>query len=449
MHPKRTTCILYLTATCNLKCRYCFIDKSPILKKIDEKLEQSYKTNYYKNFIDEIFDDKEALKRMEFWGGEPSYGLPRTYDTIKWVIENYPNFEEIMMSTNLTTKTVVEDLINFWKFLEQFSNRNFNFYLQLSLDGPEYLNDYNRGKNTTKLFTENFKKLIDKIQDFNKNSNVKVHAHFKPTLANDTIAMLQTKEAVIEYYKFFEQYVDIVNEKELNNNFFFLSLTNPNVATPAPTTVQDGKNFANLCKIIFEVEQENPRKRFFKYPRQIMPFAHEFKCCPNHTLYDGCGTCGTGSSVVGLLPEGQISTCHNGFVELLTAYKEHGNNLTEKDDIAIDFNLFITNNDKNFVIFNKEKYSKFEKQVALFNREEKFQITELASLITLYARSNQIDKKYLNSNNAIEAARFIQTHTASCMRDNLGITGTKYLFQYEYIKLFLNGAKEYIELTEK
>jgi hypothetical protein len=52
----------------------------------------------------------------------------------------------------------------------------------------------------------------------------------------------------------------------------------------------------------------------------------------------------------------------------------------------------------------------------------------LASLITLYARSNQIDKKYLNSNNAIEAARFIQTHTASCMRDNLGITGTKYLF---------------------
>jgi hypothetical protein len=35
-----------------------------------------------------------------------------------------------------------------------------------------------------------------------------------------------------------------------------------------------------------------------------MPFAHEFKCCPNYTLYDGCGTCGTGSSVVGLLPEG-------------------------------------------------------------------------------------------------------------------------------------------------
>jgi MoaA/NifB/PqqE/SkfB family radical SAM enzyme len=28
---KRMACVLYLTATCNLNCVYCYIDKSPAL----------------------------------------------------------------------------------------------------------------------------------------------------------------------------------------------------------------------------------------------------------------------------------------------------------------------------------------------------------------------------------------------------------------------------------
>ena len=31
----RSICVLYLTATCNLNCSYCYIDKSPVLQKID------------------------------------------------------------------------------------------------------------------------------------------------------------------------------------------------------------------------------------------------------------------------------------------------------------------------------------------------------------------------------------------------------------------------------
>ena len=56
-----------------------------------------------------------------------------------------------------------------------------------------------------------------------------------------------------------------------------------------------------------------------------------------------------------------------------------------------------------------------------------------------------IDKKYLDPQEAVLAAHFIQNVTASCIRDNLGVTGSRYLFQMGNYRLFLNGAKEEIQ----
>ena len=77
MYLNRKICVLYATATCNLKCKYCYIDKSPILQSIDQRLKQSFEGDYYFNFMKEMFD-KNSLQRIEIWGGEPSYGLDRT-----------------------------------------------------------------------------------------------------------------------------------------------------------------------------------------------------------------------------------------------------------------------------------------------------------------------------------------------------------------------------------
>ena len=38
-NKERTTAILYTCGVCNLQCRYCGIDKNPVLKTIDEALE--------------------------------------------------------------------------------------------------------------------------------------------------------------------------------------------------------------------------------------------------------------------------------------------------------------------------------------------------------------------------------------------------------------------------
>ena len=46
-----TTAIFYTCGTCNLNCKYCGIDKSPILKDIDNALGKSFADeNYYFKF---------------------------------------------------------------------------------------------------------------------------------------------------------------------------------------------------------------------------------------------------------------------------------------------------------------------------------------------------------------------------------------------------------------
>lgn len=436
----RSSCVLYVTATCNLACKYCYIDKTPILKEIDQLLTNSYKDDYYFNFMKEMFN-QEKLDSIEFWGGEPSYGLERAIPTIKKAIKYFPNLRNFMFSTNLTANNCVENIINFYKQIITFDNRKFIFDLQLSLDGPPEINDYNRGNGTTKKFSENFAKLVYEInKNFSNNQNIQINSHFKPTLDSKNIKDLQTEEKVYNYFSFLETYKFIFEKYNYLNNFTF-NPGLPNTATPSPHTTEEGKEFANFCKLINKIKYES--KYHFKFYKDIMPF-YSFSCYKKNyeTLYHGYGTCGTGKEILGLLPNNLISVCHNGFVELIKDFKE---NIKNNNSILINNFFNFTTQKKNYLILTKDEYKTYEKEMeAFYQPKAKFQITEMASLIRQMAELGQIDEKYSNNKEAVKAAQFIQDSTCSCMRDNLACTGSHYLFQLGLIRLFLNGAREEI-----
>lgn len=438
---QRTICVLYITATCNLKCKYCYIDKSPVLSKIDHLLEESFKGDYYFNFMKDMFDQSK-LTELEFWGGEPSYGLKRAIPTVKKAIEYFPNLTHFMMSSNLTTETCVDDLFNFWSIFKNYPYRKFHFTLQLSIDGPTYINDFNRGEKTTELFTKNFAKLVYKLNNFLKDTpNLSIEACFKETLDNYAISQLQTKESIIHYYQFLDEYQKIVDKFLGDCNNFKMHTGVPNTATPSPHTSKDGELFYNFCRLINEITEENKTKHYFYSYQNIMPFTRG-ALNDSNSLCHGCLTCGTGSIILGLLPNRLISGCHNGFVELLTEYKQHQN----VDSDQIDKIFFTYNNaNQNNIIFTEDQYKIYERQVNAFCPESNFQISELSTVIRQVALAGQIDEKYKDIEEAIKGAHFIQSVTASCLRDNLQVTGSKYLFQLGYIRLFLNGAKEEIQ----
>lgn len=444
MVEHRHTLVLYTTATCNLNCRYCYIDKNPALVKIDDLLDISFQDpNYYFDFAKKVFPNPGQLRRIEYWGGEPSRRLDRAYALTEKLIEHYYNLSEFSMSTNLTLDSFQEQLGGLLDVLAKFPNRRFTFFLQLSLDGPTHINDTNRGVGVTKRFTENFLSLMKNMDEILENRpNIFIQAFFKPTLDGSSIRQLQTKKSIIEYYKFFENYQEAVNKLVFNHRFMF-SLSIPNTATPSPHTKEEGQLFGNLIRLCREIEEENSQEQIFRFYKYITPFGEN--------RWPGCkdlcnkGVCGTGRHVIGLLPNDMISTCHNGFTQLLADYKKYCLTNIDAVDRTIDFNLFVAGEVKNDMVFPYEGLAEYETQIEdFYNQQQTFLLQNYVGLIQLLAKTNQIDQKYLDPLAAIQGANLVYGRTSICIRDHLGSTGTKYLPPIGFFKLLLNGADKYL-----
>lgn len=443
MEKDRRILVLYTDAICNLNCRYCFIDKNPALLKIDNELDKSFKGDYYFEFAKKVFPDPNQLQEVQIWGGEPTLHLDRTHHTITKLLNYYPNLHDFMFSTNVTPDNWIETITNFIEVICQDKNRTIQLEIQLSIDGPTAINDVNRGIGVTEKFTKNFSALISIVDNIlDKYPNLSLVTHFKPTLDGDSIRKLQDESTVIDYYKFLEQYKLISNY--VTNSRFSFHPAIPNTACPSPHTKEEGILFANLCKLTRAIEERNKTEHIFDYYDIITPFA-------SNRPYDkknNCnyGNCGTGRSVVGLLPNNMISCCHNGFTELLSDYKHYCIENLNNPNRTIDFNLFDSNTIENSMVFPYDYLSMYEKQVELyFVKEEHFQMLNIISEIQLLARNNQIDNKYNNIDFATEAANFLLSHTSYCIRDNIGTSGSKTIVPLGLLKLLLNGAKEYIE----
>ena len=435
----RNTLVLYSAAVCNLKCVYCAIDKNPALQKIDALLEESFKGDYYLNFCKEIFPEKNQLTSIEIWGGETFLGIERIIPVLKQLIENYPLLNNFFVSSNMTIPDWMNKLTLLINTFNEYPDRKFKFRLQMSLDGTKEITDHNRGKNVTNRLTENFKKMVDYCSE-NDLKNVSLEAIFKPTLTiDDIIKYLDTKDKIVEYYKFFETYFDIYHSKDTPNLFMAPSL--PNTAAPSPHTQNDGYIFRDFAKNCYEITQENKRNKIFKYYRDIRPFHASFcNACTNCSVMGGI--CGSGYNVIGLLPNDMISACHSGFTDFLADYKENAKN---NDGVTLDDNIFKNANSAR-LIFHKDKLDQYEKQIDKFYRGDTVAIiNNLAVQIIMLAISNQIDHRYVKEDEAIRAARYIMEFTANCIRDNLAITGTMTLLPLGLPRLLLNGARDYLD----
>ena len=451
MLQDRDSLVLYTTAVCNLNCRYCFIDKNPALKQIDDFLDDSFlgDTEYYFQFAKKMFL-KDKLEQVQFWGGEPFLGMHRAYPTVEKLINYYPNLKSFLVSTNFVAPCFFDEFYGLINVLNQHPERNFEFSLQLSIDGPENINDLNRGKGVTPKFIENFRKLIQGLQDKNiLNDNIMCNLHMKPTLDASSIEQLQTKEKVIEYFQFFEQFQEVFDECNNRQNVMY-GVPIPNTACPSPHTQEEGKQFANYCRLTRLIEEENKTKKYFKYYQVITSFLPRCNIPYDQKRLSGVcmGHCGNGRSTLGLLPQNKVSCCHNGFVDLISDYKKFvlTKDSEHMDDVTIEKGLFT--NQRNSLIFDadSEEFEMYEKQLEVFyNPNDTSKLTNICSLILLLANAGQIDEKYKDKVEAVHGAYFLLTCTSYCVRDNLGTTGSIYMYPLGLIKLLLNGAREYIE----
>lgn len=443
---KRNTAVLYPCGTCNLKCHYCGIDKNPILAKIDDALGESFKGDYYINQFRKYFPDSYSLKRIETWGGEPFLKMERVHHILNQVIQEYPYFEEMFSSTNFSYPEWPDKFFGLMKQFEAYAPRKFEYSLQLSLDGPTEINDFNRGEGVTEKCRANFEILLKRLP-LELPDNVTLNIFFKPTLDNTSIKKLDTKEKIIDYYKFFEEWYEKLYAIKVPNVRPALAI--PNTAVPSPVTKEDGKLFAQLCKHCMEIENENAEKQIFQYYKRITPYAKEQRQCPYAQYSVRHYVCGSGSTLIGFMPNGLISTCHEGFTHFYEDYKKAA--LTSPrllEGATINFDAFINEQGSKYCL-SPEQYEDYEKFMAQYVAPgTTARLVNITGLIMALAMADQIDRKYRDEYEANLAAVFIQNHTPYCIKDNYNTTGSFITIPMGLLKLLLNGAKEVIEELE-
>ena len=137
----------FITSRCNLRCQHCFY-----WKELDS--DHSHELR-----IDEIENIAQSLPRLlvlSLTGGEPFVrrDIKEIYDT--FVKFTRPHI--VTISTNGYYRDRMNDMIP--QMLEKYPKTN--FYIYLSIDGPEEVNDKIRGKNTYQKAME----ALDMLQPY-------------------------------------------------------------------------------------------------------------------------------------------------------------------------------------------------------------------------------------------------------------------------------------------
>jgi len=443
----REVAVFYPTATCNLKCRYCGIDKNPILLQIDDALGESFEGDYYFNKLLKFFPEPYQLKKIETWGGEPFIHMERIHPLLHRVIERYPYFNTMFSSTNFSYPQWTEKFFGLMEQFREYAPRKFEYILQLSLDGPEHINDMNRGEGVTKKCLANLDLMLQMLPE-RLPENVTLVTHFKGTLDNTSIAQLDTKEKIIEYFQFYDELYDKMMTATQDMPNVIINPTIPNTAVPSPVTKEDGIAFANLCKHCREIEKENLTQNYFKRYKQITPYSEGAGMrCHHCEIRSTSILCGTGSKIIGFLPQDMISVCHEGFTQFYEEYKEYASKSNRVNEGTINFNKYIAEQGSSILCMTEDKYYEYEEFIRQFRKKgTTARLVNMTAQILSLAMAGEIEEKYLDMAEANKAALFLQSQTSYCIKDNVNVTGSLYLTPLGIPKLLLNGAREYIEL---
>lgn len=127
----------HLSETCNLKCLHCYQEKHKPVQLEYEKLEEIY------NQFKKLLQKKKMKGHINITGGEP---LCNPY--FFKILELIKADSDIISFSILTNGTLITDF-----FAKKIKSYN-PYYVQVSLEGGRYINDFIRGKGTYKKIAQ-------------------------------------------------------------------------------------------------------------------------------------------------------------------------------------------------------------------------------------------------------------------------------------------------------
>lgn len=424
---------LFTTALCNLKCSYCYICKDNLnsLAKMDQDIKNDWEQNNYISRLKRDFPktDLNNINHISLWGGEPLIGMDRFTPKFLQFKELLPNLNWLDFSTNLTLPNaieIIEDLLKTIASSNKYNDKNqFILDLQISIDGPEELNDVSRGKGVTSKILNNYKKLLKlKVPE-----NIKIMVSTKPTLSLESIKDFKSLEYVKNYYKFFDEefYERYILDNRSKNLNLFLGIAN--YAEPYDYTTQDGLQLAEVYKIFEEVSQKNNFKAF--QGRSLVPYVSRYPMRASNInkpiSYETGGACGKLVFDACLIPNDKYAVCHRS---LFDGYVDYHNSKVGEIDGEYEDNCTF-----DLTQYNKLRYALNQ----IYHSSNKQIKIDMDQMINLHALAGTIDSKYILPKNRLPVINFMG-QVAMCLDSNMHLQGSLYVQPYWWIKFLLNGA---------
>jgi sulfatase maturation enzyme AslB (radical SAM superfamily) len=430
---------LFSAGFCNLNCSYCYIPKTPMLKELHAKIIKKIENGKFLEELKEIYGND--LTSISHWGTEPTLTIRKFKNFYNEALKTFPKLKTISLSSNFMT-----DPANLIKFITEdlTTEKALEIKIQVSLDGPEWITEKNRGKNTTQLIINHTLEATKEISSKNKIHNI--YFHVKPTVGSDNISELANYQKVKEYYEFFDDFLTKWIEQVTDKKTSISNNCDPTIVLPYDYTKQDGLNFSDLVKNQVELQQNKYKSISIPESNYYQRLQGKLKSFKEFFTKQKMFTCSSGDSMIGISEKlFEINSCHRTFFINHPEYEKSAE--TQKlDSLTMNgiklgrnkllLQLNTCNTTDNFsvikMLYNNRAYNDFAKHK---------HSTGVAIAIEL-SKSGQISKCYSDPNLAYLLAILVQT--SDCPMDNIVTSGSSLIPSLPIYRLFGNGAAENI-----
>ncbi|XZK79922.1 radical SAM protein, partial (plasmid) [Clostridium perfringens] len=218
---------LNMSNMCNLNCKYCYANGGNYNRPNKIMSRESFN-----NILNDLKNRNiKKIREVKFFGGEPTINNNLIVEALEILSKDY-DVDKYMIVTNgtLLTKDFITECLKY------------NCYFAISLDGPEDINDFLRGKETfntvinnlNSLFDDTFKKRVELLCTFTP-------YHLKNGYSKETLSNF-FKELGFKYtitkvgsdkvdFKFIEQNstVDVFNDIDKSLNCILKNTDDKNI----------------------------------------------------------------------------------------------------------------------------------------------------------------------------------------------------------------------------
>lgn len=444
---KRIVAAEVLTSgVCNFNCRYCYIPKTDAMEALHNQITRFWESGDIISALSATWG--ENLEHLGLWGTEPTLVLPLVQKRLPELLTAFPKLKTISFSTNLFYYQPIIDLAEELARLGRQTKRPLTLDVQVSLDGPAFVTDWNRQEGATKRITENVVKLIEKLRSYDLESRVR----FKPTWSHENFPIFIEKAKIQEYFDFFAGLLHRCVAASKDSRVRITRGASPTLALPGKYTVEDGRAFAQICKNLYQIERERLRQKrweilpppLFREPGRLLRlirFRQEISIKP--TMF----TCSGGDSQWGLDDQGELHLCHRTFY---LNRPEYVASVLATDIENWDVSLFqegkVLNLNKHYMIPSGDELEWLRLQYVLRGYHDyiSFRLGYVRAMAYELALQGQIDPIYLSNDELVKLFGLFISVVGGCPMENILNTGNKDFIPVSLFRIFLNGAFRWI-----